>query len=841
MHRQTLIAILLSISFGIRAQAPTQPYIIMITMDDMNAYLGAYGTHPQVETPNLDALLSMGTIFTNAHCASPKCAPSRTSVITGKDVDYTQVYDNTSYACRDFRKNFKVAYGNAEVFTLPEYLKDNGNYYTYTMGKTLHCYEAYSDYDTVTLDPCEKQFSWNNAFVYVEDEIIDPIGDAENEGIFLLKWARLNDTMIDYMEDDVTVDHAISFINDFSTFGTSITCDRPFFLALGIKKPHAPFYVPESFFNENYLNSVYDEPYDIPYNVPYNANPYNGIVMPPQPEPRWADYDSLGYMGQLFASDNEEGQFEAFGESLPSLPEIQAGISDSERIEILNESMRANALMAYLAGVKFLDYEIGRFLDALESHPEIYNNTVIIITADHGFSHGQKRHWGKFSLWEPDMRVPLVYIDLRNPVAQTCNASVSNMDIFPSVLDMLDMAEPTFLSGDRYLDGYSFMPLINNPNQPWERPVLAGVRTKNSGGTLNDGSCFTQYSLRNNRFHYIKYATNNAPPLLTCDFAASQTEEELYDVGVNRETDPNEWNNLVDDPEYAPVLNYMRQFIKDSTHYKDRMFAVNINNTNTLPCFVKNTGKIKLQAALYDLNGALLTGAGYTFTWTNSLTAATVAGKNYSFNVATVPPAVYAAHDHIMFYLKVTNTTTGELVAFNTRTFYINNANTPNAVYSLVTDNIALTASITGYTLTGSYNNTYWNFGDGTQSEDFLPDTHYYAAPGFYTVRNYIQYGNGCLKNVARNANLTREGVPQLQFALYPNPAKQSVTIALSEAISDADITVYNMLGQPVYMQSIKEADRSFTIDITDIANGTYMVEINTPQFYGTKTLEVIR
>ncbi len=842
---RTHITLLLSIAFlfsgTVFAQAPTQPYIIHITMDDMNAYIGAYNTYPQVETPNLDAILGLGTIFTNAHCASPKCAPSRTSIFTGKDVDYTQVYDNTSYACREFRKNFKVAYGNAEIFTLPEYLKDYGNYYTYTMGKNLHCYEAYSDYDTVTLDACAKDYSWNNAFVYVEDEIIDPIGDAENEGIYLLKWARIDDSLIEYMEDDVTVDHAIGFLDDFSAMGTSITCGRPFYLALGIKKPHAPFYVPESFFNENYLNSIWDEPYDIPYNEPYNAYPYNGIMMPPQPTPRWADYDSLGYMGQLFASDNEENQFESFGEDLPSLPTIDPMLSDSERIEILNESMRANALMAYLAGIKFLDYELGRFFTALQSHPEIYNNCVIIISADHGFTHGQKRHWGKFSLWEGDMRVPLAIIDMRAPVAQTCNKSVSNMDIFPTVVDMLDLPEPTFLSGDPYLDGHSLMPLMNNPNMPWEKPTLAGVRTKNSAGTLNDGSCFTQYSVRNNRFHYIKYATNNAPPLLTCDAGASQTEEELYDIGENRETDPYEWNNLVDNPEYAPVLDYMRQFLKDSTHYKDRMMAVNIVNTNTLPCFLKNTAKVKLQGQLYDLNGVLLTGSGYTFTWTNSLTAAIGTGKNYTFNLATIPAAVFSSNDHIMFYLKVTNNATGELVSFNTRTFYINSANNPNATYTLLNDVTELSTSINSYALTGSYTNTYWNFGDGNTSEEFLPDTHYYTTPGIYTVRNYIQYGNGCLKNIARTANLLREGDMPYTFKVFPNPASSGVTISLPEAADALQLTVYNMIGQVIYAEHFDHTEGVMHLNTGGYAAGSYVIELRSELFYGTESLQIIR
>lgn len=823
------------------SQTPTQPYIFLITMDDMNTYLEGYPTYAQAETPNLWAIQQNGTVFTNAHCSAPKCAPSRTSIVTGKDVEYTQVYDNTSYSCLNFRKNFKPAYGNAEVFTLPEYLKDSGNYYTYSMGKIFHCYEAYSDYDTVTIDPCMKDLSWNNDFVYVEDDIIDPIGDANNEGIFLLKWARLDDSMIAYMEDEVTVNKAIEFLDDFAANGTTITCGRPFFLGLGIKKPHAPFYVPESFFRDDYVGDIYATPFDIPYNDPFNASPYNGIMMPPQPTPRWADYDSLGYMGQLFASDNEAGQFDDYGASLPTLPEIAPGLSDSERIEIINETERANAIMAYLAGIKFLDYELGRFFTALQSHPEIYNNSVIIITSDHGFSLGTKRHWGKFSMWETDMQVPFIYIDMRNPVHQVCNKAVSSLDIFPTVVDMLGMPEPTFASGARYLDGHSILPLVQNPSLNWENPAVGTVRTKNSAGTLNDGSCFSQYSIRTNRFHYIKYATNNAPPLLTCNEAASQQEEELYDIGVNRETDPNEWNNVINDPAYAPIIDYIHQFLPDSSLYLKKMFTVNISNTGTPPCFLKNNSKLKLQSTLYDTSGVLNAGTGYTFKWTNNLTAAVHYGKTYNFNMLSVPSGTYASNSKIYFYLEVTETATGNVVAFNSKTYFINNANTPSGSYGLITDDVALTAGITGYTLNGSYTNTYWDFGDGTTSEEYLPDTHYYAAPGIYTVRNYIQYGNGCLKNIPRTANLLREGIAPIEARIFPNPAGDHITVALPLELTDARVEIVNMLGEVLYSSTMNTQENTFRLDISDLPDGMYMVNIRTADRYVSKPFEVQR
>ena len=61
--------------------AADQPNILMIAIDDQNDWIGCLGGHPQALTPNIDALAKRGTVFANAHCQSPLCNPSRTSVM----------------------------------------------------------------------------------------------------------------------------------------------------------------------------------------------------------------------------------------------------------------------------------------------------------------------------------------------------------------------------------------------------------------------------------------------------------------------------------------------------------------------------------------------------------------------------------------------------------------------------------------------------------------------------------------------------------------------------------------------------------------------------------------
>ena len=62
-----------------------RPNVLFISIDDLNDWIGCPGGHPQARTPNIDRLAQTGMLFTNAHCPSPSCNPSRTAIMTGKD------------------------------------------------------------------------------------------------------------------------------------------------------------------------------------------------------------------------------------------------------------------------------------------------------------------------------------------------------------------------------------------------------------------------------------------------------------------------------------------------------------------------------------------------------------------------------------------------------------------------------------------------------------------------------------------------------------------------------------------------------------------------------------
>ena len=80
----------LLVIFATALEAAKKPNILMIAIDDQNDWIGYMGGHPLVKTPHIDALAKRGTAFTNAHCQSPLCNPSRTSLMTGS-VSYTHL------------------------------------------------------------------------------------------------------------------------------------------------------------------------------------------------------------------------------------------------------------------------------------------------------------------------------------------------------------------------------------------------------------------------------------------------------------------------------------------------------------------------------------------------------------------------------------------------------------------------------------------------------------------------------------------------------------------------------------------------------------------------------
>lgn len=867
------------------SQMPTHPNIIMIYIDDLNDYTNYQKGHPQVETPNINRLVESGVAFTNAYCSSPGCGPSRTSMLSGKDCLYTQVYNNNDFH-GSFRSNFNEAKNNEIVFTLPEVLKNSGEYYTYSIGKVFHS-ESGNDYDKSPLPMCEKTKSWNRMTSLIETEEFTAISESylQYEDY---DWGMIPDSLEHHLQDVQITDTAVQFINDVG-IGNADICDKPFFLAFGIHKPHTPRLIPEKYFLPYYVNALDDK---IAYNFSTMDSGYNGVVMPPQPETMWGDFYALPENGiaQIMATTGDQEMFfNGYLNSLPALPVLDGSVSAEENYEMLLENERAKYVMGYLAATKFLDAQIGRLLDTLQQYPEIYNNTIIVLVSDHGYSLGEKRHYTKWALWDTDIRVPLIFSGPGVIENGSVDATVSLIDIMPTICDIAGVPLPNFPDGSTYIDGTSFKNLIINPNAYFNKPAISAYR-RNSG----NGSCFPHYSVEHDGYHYIRYHNNNdAGEVTPCDETNTNYDEELYYVGVNREVDPNEWNNLASDPNNAPIIEYLSSFLPGNPNYLKQSMKVEINLQGGLPCYAPHSGKLKMKAKLYSTTGAPLSSAlmaNYNFIWTNSATALIKNSTKFTFNMSSIPSDYYSSQSSITFYLKITDKITGDVMAFDTYKVFINPDNIP--VLDFTPDLNGQTLAINDVSVSGDYTTIEWDLGDGTTTDLYNPLTHIYSGQGTFPILQTVNYGNSCTLQKQKTVyikyitdvfcaggyyllpdgsiattpgkyttNLTsvsgtdsvvifklnyasgcdellrysiandeseihHENISKSIFNVYPNPVNNTLNVKRTSANQQADIQLYTMGGQLLNTFQMQPEEYLIQIPMSNYASSMYLLKI---------------
>ena len=385
-------------------QAEEKPNILFIAIDDMNDWTGFLGGHPQAQTPNMDKLAKKGVNFTNAHCSAPGCSPSRNALLYG-----VEPFSSGLYAFYDQDGFSEKVLG--DYTSLPEFFKANG-YDTYGSGKIHHRREPTSQ-------------EWTEFFAK------GPLGPRrfdEADGYRQGKSGKMNfSPTLNPIDDHTDYKNA--------SFGVDVLSrkhDKPFFLAVGIIKPHLPFTCPKQFFD----------------------------LYPKQVEPP-----------RIKADDHAD---------IPAVGKAMAKISDDTRFK--KDKAWNRVRRAYLACNSWADYNIGRLLDALEVSPYA-NNTVVVLWSDHGYGMGEKKHFRKFALWEETTRVPFIIWDAREkkPVAgREVKDGVSLINIYRTLAELSGLEAPD------YVEGFSLVPQLEDPSAPVEGQAICTwgrgnytVRTRN--------------------------------------------------------------------------------------------------------------------------------------------------------------------------------------------------------------------------------------------------------------------------------------------------------------------------------------------------------------------------
>jgi len=202
-------------------------------------------------------------------------------------------------------------------------------------------------------------------------------------------------------------------------------------------------------------------------------------------------------------------------------------------------------VQAYLASVSFVDQQIGRVIETIKNSPHA-DNTLIVLTSDHGFQIGEKKRVFKHAAWEDAVRVPFIVIGPDVAKGKICTAPISLVDLFPTFIDYAGLSEePHKRLGGPKLDGHSLRALLENPERgEWSGPdvnlfALGRTRIENKDPAHIAPKEKQHYAVRSERYRYI---------------LAGNGEEELYD----HKTDPHEWTNLAANPEYAQLKKQLR-------------------------------------------------------------------------------------------------------------------------------------------------------------------------------------------------------------------------------------------------------------------------------------------
>ncbi len=430
--------------------AAEKPNVLFIAVDDLNDWTGVLGGYPGIETPNLDRLAGRGVLFTRAYCSAPACNPSRASLLTGVRPSTSGVYHNS----QPWRRALP------DAVTLPQQFQAAG-YRVWGGGKIYH--GAFPD------PP-----SWQEYFKRPSDPQPKnrPVNGIAKTGHF--DWGPVA-VADEEMSDAIVTSWGIDFLKQKQP--------QPFFLAVGLFRPHLPWYVPQQYFDKYPLDSI------------------------KLPKVLENDLDDVPSIGQGFAR-----------------------LRDHRNVTRTNNWEKA--VQAYLASITFADAQVGRLLDALDASGYA-DNTIIVLWSDHGWHLGEKHHWRKFALWEEATRVTMMITapGLTQPGGR-CERTVSLLDIYPTLCDLCGLDKPEALEGD------SLKALLKDPAAEWTRPAVT-THGRNNHAARSERWRYIRYADGGEELY-----DHEADPLewknLAADerYAGVKAELEKYFPTVNAEDAP---------------------------------------------------------------------------------------------------------------------------------------------------------------------------------------------------------------------------------------------------------------------------------------------------------------
>ena len=409
------------------------PNVLFIAIDDLRPDLGVYG-HPVAHTPNMDAFAQTALLFDRAFVSQAVCGPSRAALMTGLRPDTTGI-DTL---------NEPVSENAPNAVTMSQMFK-NGGYESIGIGKIYH----HADDDME---------GWINRLT---DHIYETRRADRRAGIDKLSNVRFDD--IEEMPDTMNVRDAQVELERLGTSGD------PFFMAVGIHRPHLPF------------NSGAED---------------------------WAQYEGTTIPGPI----NPQGQKGAPEWALVS---YEVWNYEDTPEEAPMPTAKADELRrAYLAAVTYADRMVGELLSDLEGQG-LADNTIVVLWSDHGWKIADHNAWAKHSTADIDIKIPMM---IRVPGTTTggtrSGAFVEAVDIYPTLAELTGLPTPD------NLEGLSFVPLLASPDRDWKEAAFSqyGRNMRSEARGYGRG---TGYTVRTETYRYTAWKREQN---------GETVAEELYDL-----------------------------------------------------------------------------------------------------------------------------------------------------------------------------------------------------------------------------------------------------------------------------------------------------------------------
>jgi len=472
-----------------------RPNLLFIYTDEQAlSTLAAYG-NSQIEMPNLDRLARESIVFEKCYVTQPVCTPSRSTLLTG-------LYPHTN-GC--IQNNIPL---RPDTLCLPEMII-HGTYVTahygkWHLGDELFAQHGFNKWVSIE-DYYNSYFTHgrdrNAASSYHHFLIANGFVPHNGKRFYRGETARLPEQ---YSRSAFLAQEASKFIRDNK--------DNPFVLYVNFLEPHMPYFGPR--------DDQYD-PDEIP--LPSNFNAAPGVDQPLKTRIFKEAYYQCGHSGMPLKTE-----------------------ADWRRL-----------IAKYWGLCSLIDTHIGKILETL-GQCGLRDNTIVVFTSDHGDMMGSHRLLAKCVMFEEAIRVPFIIRMPRQTKAKRISGIVSQIDVVPTLLDLLGQPVPD------HLQGKSLRKLIETGAGASRQNVFVqwnGPNTGIAGEKVGRYRLPSRYKERIDRQQLVKAITDPVRTIITDEgwkFNCSPLgEHELYNL--NR--DPGETENLFNHKKHKSVVKKLTEQI----------------------------------------------------------------------------------------------------------------------------------------------------------------------------------------------------------------------------------------------------------------------------------------